>query len=365
MKPVRYTDRAYSKIQQWVQLCPKEISGYGTVKIVDDHFVVTDAFLLEQEVTSVTTEIDALATAHLMDELSDREEELGELRLWWHSHVDMDVFWSATDEEAIRTIRGNPYLVSSVFNKKGEVRTRVDSFSTPYQLKQDNIEIEIVPDGLTSITSVIDLIKKFNDLPRDEVKKEVIRMLDIAFDTLGHCEAEYKKKVVVKKPAVRKVTAGKHGRLHSRRNRRNKRSSSKKKEVTLQDFDWIMSAEIETEFDESISIQEDIVASIVKDIEDEGGTSNGNLSKRIEFIKDMASWAEGGYQEDVCLEGVGLSKFDITVRNRRRWELVMDACTLVDVDLADIETANEEPPHYYWDAYLSDDFYMSNSWIYE
>src|SRR5690625_7291909 len=76
MKPVRYTDRAYSKIQQWVQLCPKEISGYGTVKIVDDHFVVTDAFLLEQEVTSVTTEIDALATAHLMDELSDREEEL-------------------------------------------------------------------------------------------------------------------------------------------------------------------------------------------------------------------------------------------------------------------------------------------------
>lgn len=48
----------------------------------------------------------------------------------FHSHNYMDVFWSKTDEEFVEIIRdsGAKYLVSSVFNNKGEAKHRLDVF---------------------------------------------------------------------------------------------------------------------------------------------------------------------------------------------------------------------------------------------
>jgi hypothetical protein len=202
---VIYLEKAFRKITSWVDMCPDEISGYGTVKIIDGAFVVTDAFLLEQEVTGTTTELDAMATAKLMDEIDSKseeeKEELGELRLWWHSHVNMDVFWSTTDEEAVETISGNPYFLSSVFNKRGEVKTRLDSFAVPYQMTVDDIPYKVESDD--SYASVIaELMRKKGwnklDESEEEMRDRILDCIDDVYEELSICKEEYEDKVNVK-----------------------------------------------------------------------------------------------------------------------------------------------------------------------
>lgn len=113
--------KAMQKIRYWVDKSPVEISGMGKVKRLDGgSLLVTDVWLVEQENSSTETELDPAALGKLMYQTRDIE---GDLSFWWHSHVDMAVFWSAIDMEAIEELASEGYVIATVFNKKGEMRT--------------------------------------------------------------------------------------------------------------------------------------------------------------------------------------------------------------------------------------------------
>jgi hypothetical protein len=58
----------------------------------------------------------------------------------------MQTFWSKTDDECIEGLRGDPYIVSVVVNKKGDVRARVDVFR-PVRFVIDEVPVKLrVPD---------------------------------------------------------------------------------------------------------------------------------------------------------------------------------------------------------------------------
>ena len=117
---VHILPEVYEKIMFWVDECPKEISGMGKVVVKDGAYWVTEAYLLEQEVSASTTDIDAESLGKLMAE-TIREE--GHLNFWWHSHVNMGAFWSGTDTDTIEEIGANGFCLATVFNKKRDYRT--------------------------------------------------------------------------------------------------------------------------------------------------------------------------------------------------------------------------------------------------
>lgn len=122
MYNVNLSDLANMKIRYWVDKCDKEISGFGTTiyDATKKEFTVLDVFLIEQTVGMAHTDIDPAGLGKLMYKTRAME---GSLNFWWHSHVNMDVFWSGTDKATIMSLGGNGWIVASVFNKKEEVRS--------------------------------------------------------------------------------------------------------------------------------------------------------------------------------------------------------------------------------------------------
>ena len=117
----------FEKIMYWVDKADFEVSGFGTVKYNGTDFVVTDAILLKQEGGAVHTDIDPEALSKAQYDLRNAD---GDLRFWWHSHVDMQAFMSGTDTATIKEIAQAGWCVAAVFNKRREYQTALGYINT-------------------------------------------------------------------------------------------------------------------------------------------------------------------------------------------------------------------------------------------
>jgi hypothetical protein len=142
MKPiVRIENAAYRKIMHWVNKSNNEVSGLGTIVRVNDMFIIKDAILLDQDVSSTTTKIGAEAVAKALYETARQD---GTLNFWWHSHVNMAVFWSGTDDSTIKEMGMGGWCISSVFNKRNEMKTRFRSTDYHFPIDLDDVPLEII-----------------------------------------------------------------------------------------------------------------------------------------------------------------------------------------------------------------------------
>jgi hypothetical protein len=117
---VEIEEEVFAKIMHWIDKASGEVSGLGKIENVNGVMRVTSAILLKQENTSVTTDIDAAAIGKAMFELKDQP---GALNWWWHSHVNMDVFWSGTDLDTIHKIGQGGWFLATVLNKRREMKS--------------------------------------------------------------------------------------------------------------------------------------------------------------------------------------------------------------------------------------------------
>ena len=155
----------YDKIMHWINKSDDEVSGFGKVTYWKDTGVlqVHDAYLLKQKNGAAHTDIDGQSLAKLM--YTSREEQ-GELKWWWHSHVNMAVFWSGTDTATIKELASQGWMSATVFNKKNEMRTalgyKVDAgeFGTEVVIK-DELPTFIMPEYDETVTSTWD--KEYDD----------------------------------------------------------------------------------------------------------------------------------------------------------------------------------------------------------
>lgn len=170
---------AFDKIMYYVKKAKFEISGFGNVAIVDGIPTVTDIILLKQENNPTETEMDgdAVAKALYDHHVSGMK---GELKFWWHSHVDMPTFWSKTDMDTIDDLTKNGWFIHGVFNKKDEYRLAYSS-NEPFGIFVDDIKLDIdenlVSDELYSLQMELDILKgnlekncddKFDELVTDK-----------------------------------------------------------------------------------------------------------------------------------------------------------------------------------------------------
>lgn len=144
------TDRAYSKLNNFVNLVNTEISGMAKSTInKEKNIIITDFIIFDQEVTAGSTIISDESQAKFLNELMKKNEDPSCWNVWWHSHCDMGVFWSGTDDKTIEEHTSQTFLISLVVNKKMEMKARLDiypkdlsPFKKPTYCKFDIDDIE-------------------------------------------------------------------------------------------------------------------------------------------------------------------------------------------------------------------------------
>lgn len=135
-------ESVFKKIMYWIRKSNFEVSGLGKVEVnqEENSIRVIDAILLPQKNTSTTTDLDAGAISKAMFLLKDTP---GELRWWWHSHVNMDAFWSGTDDNTIKRLGLGGWFVATVLNKREEMKSAY-SQSSPLRLFLDDIQTSLI-----------------------------------------------------------------------------------------------------------------------------------------------------------------------------------------------------------------------------
>lgn len=157
-------EAVWKRLLAYIQACPLEVGGLGTVEVRGDALVIDEIFLLEQEVTAAETKLDPAAVARFIAGFAGEGRDPSRLKFWWHSHADMEVFWSATDLATIRELSEGGYLVSLVGNHRGATKTRL-TLRTPLELSVDNLAFQIEPALDPALVAEV----------RDEVRSKVRR----------------------------------------------------------------------------------------------------------------------------------------------------------------------------------------------
>lgn len=154
------SDLARRKIQHWVAIADGECSGFGSVEVKEDYFYVPDVYVVKQVNGAASTELLATELCKLQGRLIEKAlEECGSrliadakipvLKYWWHSHVNMGVFKSGTDDETLKSLGRDEWIIASVFNKKKECLSwyyAKDGLRTPFgesPLFIDNVKTEL------------------------------------------------------------------------------------------------------------------------------------------------------------------------------------------------------------------------------
>lgn len=159
MLSILFKPEALAKMEAYIARVNTEISGFGKTEYdpYTDQIVITDIIIAPQRVTGTTTTLDRDGLAQWQQQLEASGDSVANWRLWWHSHVNMGVFWSATDTNSINDFDlqrpENNYMLSIVSNKKGEMKCRVDVFA-PFRYTQDDMLWDI--EAATIDTKLID-----------------------------------------------------------------------------------------------------------------------------------------------------------------------------------------------------------------
>lgn len=163
----------YQKLQTYADNVDTEIGGLGKVILEKGEFTITDVFLLEQEATSGECELSAEGVAVLYDELLDNDEDVDDIKMWWHSHGTMGVFFSKTDTDTMDEWPGD-WIVAIVINKKKELKARFQ-VQKPIPMYMDlDVEIEypvvvniqaLIDEIDLKVTKPVTAVTKYNGIP--------------------------------------------------------------------------------------------------------------------------------------------------------------------------------------------------------
>jgi proteasome lid subunit RPN8/RPN11 len=126
-REIRIRRQALDKLLLYAERCPVEIGGLGTVTHDAEGLLITDVVLLAQKVSAWDTELDAEGLFDFLGRFTADGGDAARVRLWWHSHGDMDLIWSDTDCATIGNLPGD-FWVALLVNRRREVACRLDAF---------------------------------------------------------------------------------------------------------------------------------------------------------------------------------------------------------------------------------------------
>ena len=170
--------KVYNEMMSYVMHYKTEVSGCGLVKQImhednEIEYNVYELFLPMQDNTGASTDIDEKEVHNLLTELISDNKETQDLRFHWHSHANMDVFHSGTDEENYSDLLNPAFLISIVANRDGDILGRID-IKVPFKLTISGVEVyvtdevdEVLQDKIDS--NLVALDKHIKDNPRSVI----------------------------------------------------------------------------------------------------------------------------------------------------------------------------------------------------
>jgi hypothetical protein len=166
-----FLKEAYDKMRLYVELCEDEIGWLGYVETLPNEagYMVTDVFLLDQEVHSATTELSPTAIMDFYNGLDEagRNNFLTKCKIWGHSHVNMAPNPSGQDdtqgEELSKDV--DDYYIRLITNKRGEYNITFYDKKIKAKVMTDEV-ILYSPEG-------VELRKKIKEEIAQKVKKKV------------------------------------------------------------------------------------------------------------------------------------------------------------------------------------------------
>ncbi len=136
----------FQKLRLYVEGVPGEISGFGKVRKEKDTLFVEEIRIFSQSVSGGDAKLDYKSLGKFWDELMKNNEEPADWKLWWHSHANMDAYFSNIDEATIEDYdtqqQVDNWLLSLVTNKLGKTMTRLDVFQ-PIRCTIENLPVDI------------------------------------------------------------------------------------------------------------------------------------------------------------------------------------------------------------------------------
>lgn len=133
---------------------PNEVAGFGKVRVEGDSIFVEDVMIYEQTVTGAHVDMDAADIAKWATGIIKAGGSTKDWKLWWHSHVDMQAFFSAVDTGTIDRSTEFDWMVSLVVNKRRERHARLDLYR-PFRVFLDKIDVEVEKDPAAVIPDEI------------------------------------------------------------------------------------------------------------------------------------------------------------------------------------------------------------------
>ena len=134
---VRFSQQAYQQMNALTDACPIEISAMGVLAStaqrrewgISEKFYIIGFHVPDQECTGGSTIMETDSLSELTLALRDQGIASEQICVWWHSHVNMGVSHSGTDEKQIEDFHFDKVCISIITNKRREINVRVDIFS--------------------------------------------------------------------------------------------------------------------------------------------------------------------------------------------------------------------------------------------
>lgn len=160
---VLITTDALMKMRAMVDSCDKEIAWLCVVDLREDGaYVIEDTILFKQDVSASTADICEVALNEFASELalSGRMDLFNKIRGWGHSHVNMGVFASGTDETTFKSFYSTcDYFIRLICNKSGDLK--LDLVDCTGEIRFDNIVWkELMSEEQATLNA---LIEQFNE----------------------------------------------------------------------------------------------------------------------------------------------------------------------------------------------------------
>lgn len=205
-------DYVRERIRGWINACPTECGGLGTIALKDDKIIIDNVYIFKQigsagyfrtcnkdrgkfDMGLLTGQHELLQGITAEGERPEEEGEeqtkwdqetrkarqdvgenlYGRMQFHWHSHVNMGVFWSSTDVGAADDmILQHPWAIMLVSNKQGNTKTKLISRKPRFIL--DDLKLKVVD------TVKYDPWKEIKEQCKKETEELVLPMSKYTYD---------------------------------------------------------------------------------------------------------------------------------------------------------------------------------------